>query len=375
MPAFAAEMPDLELDDALASWEAFVAHIAEAKKDTDTAIDLSSPPDDLVRTLALLSSVILNVRADLSEQWAVLALGLRQPGASPVPEARVRLEIAVPARWPAAWQQALDQWVRLQLAPSVDEALKAAGQSAAMANTPQAVIQCQVHPVEQAYVFWGALDQRLQRWVKESVPGLMLVIAADSQLHQPLLDELDARQSLMTAKRANGRVPGEAAAALLLASPAWMASTGFPGTESLAMVHPVRSRPREAPQKTKRAAHDDSLQQLAQEAIKAIALTPEAVEHLTSDADQRASLQLELHDVVTQFPQVDADEGVLCAGIGCGDTGIAHWLLSVALAAEKVQASGSPGLVLGNFDERQRLVLLLTSAEPANSQASVGETV
>ncbi len=361
--AFVAQVPTVSVDETRDAWEAFLGNGAAQ---THQASAWSHPPDDWYRAMTLLSPLVANRLTALRSQWVVLSANLGQVGGARSAQPLVRIELGVPAHWQPIWQQAAEEWVRHQMTPCIEEGLKAAGQSSAMANTPQAVIHFQAHPVEDAAAFWGVVEQRQRLWLENGVPGLTLVLISDSLLSQSLVSALDGQQGLMTACNNKGRVPGEAAAALLMATPAWLDSPDYPGTPALARLYLAHTKRRDHSADVKVSVGKGGLlPQLIQDALAAQKVAVDSVKHLTIDADHRGSRQVELHEVFDTFTELDADKDILCSGLACGDTGVARWLFTLALAVNKVEGTHEPGLVLGNFDEWQRVALLLTP-EPFN---------
>ncbi|MES2887645.1 MAG: hypothetical protein V4739_06490 [Pseudomonadota bacterium] len=374
LPAFVAEVRGLDAADTRDAWDAFATAQTETADATavEAVADRGDPPDDWCRAMALLSGVLLNVQYAVEAQWPVLATDVRQQGAAVTASPMVCIALAVPGRWSPIWQQAAVDWVRYQLTPTIEAGLRAAGQSGVMASTPQAVVKLDAHVVDEVPAFWEALAQQQQQWLDNGIPALLLALAADSLLSQQAVSALDARQALMTSRRATGRVPGEAAAALLLATPAWMASPQFPSTPVLAKVHAAPPRRRDKSADAKGTVRGELMQQLVHDALAAQGVVVDQVQHLTADADHRSSRQMELQDVLAGFAALEDTENLLCSGVACGDTGIARWLATTALAVNKVSAAQAPGLVLGNFDEWQRLVLLLMP-EPFDRVPAVTE--
>lgn len=368
-PAFTAQWDELSVEDVAVSWDAFITDGAQSEL---AATGVTQPPDDVLRTLALLAQCLTAIQPELHEQWSVLAStgaieldGQGQAPASPPP--RVRIQIGIPARWSESWRLAVTAWVRQQLSFLILDGLKAAGQSLAMAQTPRAVVQCSVHPVEDASTFLAELTVRQQRWLAHGVPALMVIAVADSFLSQACVAQRHAQGQLPGIDTSQGRLPGEAAAALVLATPQWVAAPGYPGTPVLATmgVPQLLRRERSADQK---GPPSDELGQVIETALRASGLEPAGVGSVTTDTDQRPQRQAEMLTVVEKhFSHLESSTDALCIGMGGGDVGIASWALSVALAADQVRQAKAPAMVLGNADEWQRMAWVLNIPPAQNN--------
>jgi hypothetical protein len=372
-PAFVAEWADLDADEVAEAWEAFVAEQVEAHNGTGEPNDandagtvpwrtLGHPPDDVLRVLALLGRSLAAMTPQVREQWPVLAVAPRDAArgaGAPLRPPRARIDIALPARWSPPWHAAVSAWLQRQLQFLVAEGLNAAGQSAAMAQTPQAAVQLRIDAVDDVAAFWSALQARQQGWLERGVPGLMLVIAADSGLSQAHVSRMDTQRSLLTLQQPQGRLPGEAAAALLLATPGWLTSPAFPPAPPLACLGPLLV--------STRATHGAAPLGQAIDLLQLAGVDPSSVGSLTTDTDQRVSQQAELLALLAdRFPHLASSDQVLCVGVGCGDAGIAQWPLCVALGVDRVARAGESTLVVGHGDPPRQLTLLLkpVQAEP-----------
>ena len=145
------------------------------------------------------------------------------------------VRVGIPARWPLPAQQLAGAWLQGLFAPHVDAGLKAAGQSRAMASTARPAVQVHVHPVESAEAYWLLMEQQLQQWQRERQPGLLWALVADSLVGEASVEQLARTHELFSGQRQQGRVPGEGAAGVLLASPSWAAPAD--AAPPLALMH------------------------------------------------------------------------------------------------------------------------------------------
>src|SRR5690606_8142492 len=61
----------------------------------------------------------------------------------------------------------------------------------------------------------------LAQWSRQARPELLLVLAVDSALDEASIERMQAVGELFTATHQTGRMPGEGAAGLLIASASW----------------------------------------------------------------------------------------------------------------------------------------------------------
>lgn len=327
-------------------------------------------PDEMLRSLALLEQTLQAIQEPLENQWpalnAPLALARVKPGtpampATPPPVLSIR--VAIPARWPAHAQQLARQWLDERLTPLIDGALQASGQSRAMSRSGGSNVrpaaQWHLHPVEHAEAFWLLMDQQMLQWQRDKEPGLLLALACDSLVGEQEITALAGSRSLFSGQHQNGRVPGEASAALLLASPMWPA----PPEASVAQAHLHRASvlKRDKSADASGRISPATLQQATQQALDSSGWATAKVTHLITDADHRASRTGEVFETVQELlPHLDPGEHVLRLGVGCGDLGVARLLACAALAASQVEEAQSPLLLLGTHPSFERLAAMLT---------------
>jgi hypothetical protein len=377
LPVFTAPVDDVDtafIADQLDQW-------AEQRAGTDEGGEWVGYqcPDEVPRALVLAEKCLGDMLDAVELQWPALG-GLRLPDAGrpagnaaalKVPTAVIR--IGVPARWPDQARQLATQWLEQLLDPLVETGLQAAGQTRAMARNSRAAVQVHVHPVESAEAFWRLIDQQMQQWQRDGDPGLMLALVADSHVSPLEVDRWQARQELFSGQQQNGRVPGEAAAGLLLASPAWPALPD--ALPPIAWLHRAGVFERQKPADASGRISADTLQQAIADTLRAANADASSITHITTEADHRASRTAEVFQALQEvIPHIEPMEQVLRLGAGCGDMGIARLGVATALAAAQVSESDEPGLVLATFDPIARMALLVTPprapATPDNAAAA-----
>lgn len=368
---FTAPMADISTDRVAASLEDTVATHAAALREQP----LGHPPQpEVLRALALLESIVHRLCGELESQWAALSV---PPPAARAPMANqavlapvVRLHVALPARWPEEVRQLATVWLQELLAPHVDAGLRAAGQSRAMAGAGAAspAVQLQVQPVESAQAHWLLVEQQLRQWQRERQPGLLLAMAADSLIGEEAVSHLAQDHQLFSSRHQQGRIPGEGAAGLLIASDTWPSPAD---TVPLALMHPASIVKRDKSADASGQINSQVLVQALDDTLHGTGIDAAAIKFVTTDADHRASRTVEVYETLLErMPHLDDDEHALQLGRGCGDMGIAGLLACVALTAAQVQEALAPALVVGAQSPFDRLTMLLAPATaPAAAHA------
>lgn len=354
---FTAPVAELATDEVALALAEIVPRLATAQTDAWVGYE---PPGELLRALALLRGVLASLQDALQAQWPALAAlpsAARAQSAAPALAPNVSIRVGVPARWSQASQQVAREWITHLLDPLVAAGLQAAGQSRAMAQHAQPAVQVHVHPVASAEALWLLTEQQLSQWQRGNEAGALLVLTADSLLSETEITAMSVAQQLFSGKRQGGRVPGEGAAGLLLASPAWPL---LPEAEPLARLHRASVARRDKSADAAGRVNGTTLLQAATDALQASGIEAAQIECVSSDADHRASRTLEVHETLQQLlPQLEPRDQLLRLGIGCGDVGLARLMACVALAASQTQASKRAALVLGTFPDFERFALVV----------------
>lgn len=181
---------------------------------------------------------------------------------------------------------------------------------------------------------WSQVDGVLLSWARSGDAASLLILSADSALDDEVVAQRQARGELFTAAHQQGRIPGEGAAALWLASPAW---PGLAALEPapLRLHRPVMARRDKSADALGRVGSTVLQQALrAAQSLPAVPAshTPRTV-CLVSDGDHRASRTSELYEALTElWPELDPVQSVCRLGDACGDLGMVGALAPVVLA-------------------------------------------
>jgi hypothetical protein len=378
---FAARMPDLSEDATKDSLQLLQHALATSRPDAWGGYEC---PDEVVRTLSLLASSIGLIQEAMELHWPVLAAppvpsrgaarGSAASASVQVPATPVVVvRVAIPSRWPALAQEMATTWLQQQLDPLLQAGLKAAGQSPAMASTPQAAVQVHVHAVASAEAFWEQLDQQLLQWRRGTQAGLLLALAADSFLNGDAVAGMVQERALFSPANQRGRVPGEGSAALLLASAAWSSLPG--AAPALARLHRASMARRDKSADAAGRVSPATLQQAVTDALDGSGVKADQIKFITSDADHRASRTGEVFETVQELlPHLDPGTDALCLGMGCGDLGLARLLACVALTVNKVKSSEAPAIVLTTFPSLERSAVILVPPVPPLDESAAAAT-
>lgn len=256
----------------------------------------------------------------------------------------LRFDIVLPASWP----QAARERARAQV-------LAAAG------VWPDTRVSATEHSARDAM----AVDMLLRELASAAgsaadAPTWRIVLAADGYVDQDLVAQWDADALLLTHANPQGRVPGEAAAGVLLGQAhANLTASAADATDVHVALSPVMHR--QKPADARGAQAEAALADLTRELMQRAAIAPDSVIHVISDADHRGSRPLEALNVASQlFEHLDTAKDCHAVGVACGHTGVAASLLTLAVASEACMQS-----------ESQPAVVTLTLQDPALRCASL----
>ncbi|TRM51948.1 hypothetical protein YH64_016690 [Achromobacter sp. LC458] len=207
----------------------------------------------------------------------------------------------------------------------------------------------------------------------KAAPTWRIVLAGDGYIDQDQVAQWDADATLLTHANPHGRVPGEAAAGLLLnlvdtqagvadagptASNAAATAPSFASTDLRVALSPMIQR--QKPADARGALPEPALAELARDLLQRAAVAPDTVVHVVSDADHRGSRPLEALGVTSQlFEHLDASKDCHAVGVACGHTGVAASLLTLAIAGEACMQAEHPVLTLTLQDPALRCASLV----------------
>lgn len=210
-----------------------------------------------------------------------------------------------------------------------------------------------------AETMWLKTDQLVLSADRMGQRSWTWMLATSSAMDQETVDRWIAQDCLMCMpQQPRGRVPSEAAAALLFAPSGW-APAPDTDVDSVWLHRPAvsrRSKPIEAPGKVDHQV----LSAVAQQALEVAGLQVSDVALLVSDADRHSNRATELYGVTLErFPDLDPVEDMrLLAAVG-GHSACASALLTVAAAMGWVSRQGKPCLLLSQADAHDRMALVM----------------
>lgn len=385
LPVFSARVPDLDVREWLLS---------------HAELSLSGPaalPEDVLRTLALLEGplqALVDAVAELqmardAAQGVDAAHGVRAvqdldrpdtglPVDAPLhlagvgrPDSqawrqaqserapRLQVRLCLPARWSDEARGVAVDWVRRQCGSLLDWAERQ--------GAPAPVWHTEPLPTgAEPEALWTELSASLPTWSASSRPQLMLLLVADTALDTDCILQWQARGDLFTSHHQRGRVPGEAAAGLLLANAAWCAGADISGPQ----LWPAQARQRERSADGVGRVGCEVTEALVRGVAERHAARGQADWFVVSDGDHRSSRTAEVFEALQAVcPQLDPMVSVVRAGEACGDMGLARALVPVALASAALRhketglASGLAVALLVQ-DSLARVAVPLTSSHP-----------
>ncbi len=262
----------------------------------------------------------------------------------------LQLELLLPAQWPEqAREHALEQ-------------------ARAAAVWAPARLRLRAHTANDALASDSLLRQLALEPLRADDAPLRVVAAADSYIDADVVQDWDGRGTLVSTATPQGRVPGEAAAGLLLdltrAVPSSDPASAPEGAYALTLS-PMAHRATEAD--ARGAASEPMLAELATRFLNEHARRADDIRALISDADHRGSRPLEAAGLAsTLFPALDPNQDCLAVGTTCGYTGAAAHLLTLAVAGQACTQAEAPVLVVLTQDPALRsLVLVSQPLSPA----------
>jgi hypothetical protein len=330
-------------------------HLRESLRPAPEAFNADALTDDRLRAIHLVSDVLQELLASATDALlnAGDALSVRAPGrfvssGAIVPGSASAPQLCISLLLPGAWSESeravATQWVQ-QLAREAD---------------PSQHWSVDCFKSEAGVGAMALLDRINLSLHREQRPALWMALAADSAISSECVARWDAEGLLYSAKRRNGRVPGEAAAGLLLARA---------GDALFAQPHGVllsrsASGQRDESADTARVPNASLLDLFAQRLMSASALQPEAVDWVVSDADHRTSRVTEVAQLVQErLPHLPFENNLsVCASLG--HLGAAADMIAVALACHLAVRDSRHVLALSVQDARARTAMLAGPAIP-----------
>ncbi|AXV83796.1 hypothetical protein [Ralstonia solanacearum] len=313
-----------------------------------------------LRALALCSDMVEKLAAQAAAS---------QPAKAGAEPARLVVTALLPRDCTPQQQSAADDWLRQQIRPHWPAERVTLEPIAAKGDAD-------------ALLLLDRATQALNRPSEERT--LRMVVVADSLIGARAVEQLTQQSQLYDAdQNKHGRLPGEAAAGVLLGSPAdplaqgTQASAPADGEAPAAPLVLTRAGVARLSAPTADRGHPDTeaLGGVVRQVLEALAAKPDGANdnNKSKPADDAASAAPSLiaavvadtgvHPVRTaeiarvvaeRLPALDSAEDVLSLGRPCGYLGAAGALLPVAVAHQLSQQTGRPVLALTANDVQQR---------------------
>lgn len=328
-PVFATWVEDVDIDAAAQALE------AAGSDRTDPRLAAEQ-----LRAFGLLLPVVQDLLAQVvAGDW------LANPAIS-----QLQVSVFLPSEWPASIREPVAAWV-------ADEA-RACG-------VPSGRMHCQALPASGSEEIWRRLAEVAPAPARPATtPVLHLLAACHSQIGEPSVQRLDRSGHLLSAQQPEGIVPGEGAAGVV------MLAAGPDGGFALppSAVLRAQATARQGVSWQPRTAIQQMHALLEQTLARAPGATAADVKSVVSDADLRKSRATSVAGLLAQsLGHLDPETDCVATGAGCGHTGIVSALALVALATERVAATGAPVLALGVAEAEQRTIALFSPPDPPDT--------
>jgi hypothetical protein len=377
MPIFTARMPELDMSDWLdAHAELPRAGEPELSEPVLRALALIEPP--LLEVLSLMAELVpptaqasrFGTATGVVEQGAPARAAHLSGVAEQVPRAvaltrealapHLTIRLLLPAQWPPGEREQAIQWIKGQCGGLLDWAQAAQAKG----------IRWLTEPLEQPEQVWVEVDQHIVAWSRQARPELLLLLAVDTAVNEAQVERMQGVGELFTSSHQTGKVPGEGAAALLMANDKWPDLTTLENP-------PVRLR---RPAHTRRDKSADAAGRVGTTALSAAMKHAASLNQaqpdtllLLADADHRASRTGELFEALQEVaPGVDPMLAVIRVGEACGELGLARALVPTALACAALrepEVAGQVALVAHVQSSHERVVLALSPWVPEPATA------
>lgn len=214
-------------------------------------------------------------------------------------------------------------------------------------------------------------DRLMQTLARDGRDDPVLLAACHSAIGAEAVTALDRQGLLFSSTRApRGRMPGEGAAALVLAAADWPAAPQSDGPPPPHLHRPalvMRDKAVDAPGRVDATIAMKAMEQ----AVAASRLAAADVLSLVGDADQHTARSAELHGgALALLPHLDAGEDLRLLATVTGAVDAVGALLVLACAAAQAQATEAPCLALACGDPLARLALVALPGAPKPAEAA-----
>ncbi|BBP00044.1 hypothetical protein [Sulfuriferula nivalis] len=182
---------------------------------------------------------------------------------------------------------------------------------------------------------------------QQPTQGLHIIIASHS---------LIGDQSNL-ANNTTHRIPGEAAAGLILTDPKWAETLAL---SSPVKIHRIAQLNREKSADEAGKINPETLIKTIENAIAIANIDQAAVKTITADSDDRPTRIGELYEAInTSTTDIEPTENCFQIAYHCGETGSVSTLLAVISAADQVQKNEQAALCLCNNDSLKRSAIVI----------------
>ncbi len=355
LPVMCARIADLPVEGLTATLAPVLQAVAarlSADEPQPTELDAG-----VLRALAALQTPLQEAAAALP-MWQGVFMEDDAPG--------LHVLLGVPAAWTPFERLVAQDWIKLML-------------TAEAALPPAARLVLQVH-AEGGEALWLKADQTLMLLAQQQRRGLVLALAAHSDLSgQGLARLAQAGRLFHPQRQPKGHMPGEAAAALLLASQGWPLQ---PPDADDAELAPLAWLHRPALARRGKSIDDagkvdaGTLAACIEAAQSASRLDVADLASLVCDADQHTPRGTELFSITLDMvPALDPNDDMRLTGTVCAGAGAATALTVIAGACAQAQALGKPVLAACLGDAVMRLALVARPDAPTPGQAAAPQAM
>ncbi|MHC1651899.1 hypothetical protein ACODUL_01195 [Stenotrophomonas maltophilia] len=292
------------------------------------------------RALALLRPVLeelletaFTALPEIVASEEVVVAGLRRRD-----EQRVENVLSIELLVPGSWSDPLRHWAQDWLL-----------EQARLAGLDARRFDVRVTTLDGAREVWPHLQRVIDGLHASSTPRWHLLLASSSSIDANIISAWQMTGVLATAKDPDGRVPGEGAAGVLLAS----ASAAREGAGRVWRPQLVRAEQIEG---QRPAEQRRQLAALATQWHAALGADSGQAQFVLHDADHRGDLMVDAAAVAaTLAPDLDFSPQSLALAVSAGELGPVLPVAQLALAHVQLQRQSQPVLLLGVADNQQRL--------------------
>lgn len=311
------------------------------------------------RALAILREPLARA-VDSLAPWVALLVAESEPEAAKAETGNERC-VRVLLGWPAGWSDFEQELGRVVAADWL------ARQGASVLPGARFAISAQVVGGEELLL---QADRLMQTLARAQHDGPVIVAACHSAIGSAAVAELE-REGLLyhSQKRPKGRMPAEAAAAIVVAGPKWPAAADADGP--LPHLHRPALLRRDKSIDAPGRVGPQTAAAAIRSALAAGGIDATGVAGLVGDADQHTERSAEFFQAAAEtLPELEAGEDLCAIGHVTGAVGGVGALLVVACAAERARASEQPCLALTVSDTHARLALVALPGAPPPAVAS-----